>query len=346
MLYAIILAGGRGERFWPKSRRSFPKQFLRLFSKKSLLELTYERITPLIPLERQLYVVPRYLLPPLKEVMPILKREHILVEPEGKNTAPSIALAALHISKLNPETVMLILPADHLIEGRERFYECIKFAEEIAEEGYLVTFGIPPTRPDTGYGYIEVKGELERRGGLMAYKVKRFTEKPEKRLAEMYVKKGDYFWNSGMFVFKADSILSAFSSCLPEFYDRIEDYKKGRISLEELYRRAPSISIDYGIMEKAENIALVKANFVWDDVGSWLALERHLPKDLDNNAIFGKFYSMDTKNMIVYNEDGIVVGIGVQDLVIVKTKDVVLVCKKDRAPDIKNLLRKIEEKYL
>ena len=346
MLYAIILAGGRGERFWPKSRRSFPKQFLRLFSKKSLLELTYERITPLIPSERQLYVVPRYLLPPLKEVMPILKREHILVEPEGKNTAPSIALAALHISKLNPETVMLILPADHLIEGRERFYECIKFAEEIAEEGYLVTFGIPPTRPDTGYGYIEVKGELERRGGLMAYKVKRFTEKPEKRLAEMYVKKGDYFWNSGMFVFKADSILSAFSSCLPEFYDRIEDYKKGRISLEELYRRAPSISIDYGIMEKAENIALVKANFVWDDVGSWLALERHLPKDLDNNAIFGKFYSMDTKNMIVYNEDGIVVGIGVQDLVIVKTKDVVLVCKKDRAPDIKNLLRKIEEKYL
>ena len=346
MLYAIILAGGRGERFWPKSRRSFPKQFLRLFSKKSLLELTYERITPLIPLERQLYVVPQYLLPPLKEVMPILKREHILVEPEGKNTAPSIALAALHISKLNPETVMLILPADHLIEGRERFYECIKFAEEIAEEGYLVTFGIPPTRPDTGYGYIEVKGELERRGGLMAYKVKRFTEKPEKRLAEMYVKKGDYFWNSGMFVFKADSILSAFSSCLPEFYDRIEDYKKGRISLEELYRRAPSISIDYGIMEKAENIALVKANFVWDDVGSWLALERHLPKDLDNNAIFGKFYSMDTKNMIVYNEDGIVVGIGVQDLVIVKTKDVVLVCKKDRAPDIKNLLRKIEEKYL
>lgn len=346
MLYAIILAGGKGERFWPKSRRSFPKQFLKLFSKKSLLELTYERIIPFISLKRQLYVVPQHLLSSLKEVMPFLKGENILIEPEAKNTAPSIALAALYISRTDPEAVMLVLPADHLIKGREKFYRCIKLAEEMAEGGYLLTFGIPPTRPDTGYGYIEVKEELKRKRGLVAYKVKRFTEKPERRLARIYVKRGNYFWNSGMFAFKAESILSAFSSYLPKFYGRLKDYKEGRISLEELYRKAPSISIDYGIMEKAENIVLVKANFTWDDVGSWLALERHLRKDLDNNAVFGKFYSMDSKNMVVYNEDGIVAGIGVQDLVVVKTKDVVLVCKKDRAPDIKNLLKKIEEKYL
>lgn len=346
MLYSVILAGGKGERFWPKSRKRFPKQFLKLFSDKSLLELTYERIKPLTPDKNQIYVIPKGLIPPLKKIMPFLKRENILVEPEGKNTAPAIALAALHIGKTNPDATMLILPADHLIEKRKEFYRCIQLAKEIAEEGYLVTFGIPPTRPDTGYGYLKVREKLKRKGGLIAYRVERFKEKPTKRAAKSYMEKEDLFWNSGMFVFGAKSILSAFSLYLPEFYDRLQDYGRGRISLKKLYSEAPSISIDYGIMEKAENVALVGSTFTWDDIGSWLALNRHLRKDLDNNAIFGKFYSMETKDMIVYSEDGIVVGMGVRDLVVVKTRDVILVCKKDRTSQIKRLLEKIEGDYL
>ncbi|MEO0072607.1 MAG: mannose-1-phosphate guanylyltransferase [candidate division WOR-3 bacterium] len=345
-LYAVILAGGKGERFWPMSRRSLPKQFIKLFGRHSLVVETSRRIRKLIPLHRQYYVLSKELAEILKKQLPVTDK-NIIYEPLGKNTAPAIGLAAIYLQKIDPTGTMLVLPADHIITEQEKFLRCVKFAYELAQKDFLVTFGIPPTQPETGYGYINIAQEFQKKDDLVSYQVKRFVEKPDLRTAKGYLKSGKYFWNSGMFVFKIQTILDAYQTCLKDFYQDLRDFQKHLgtkrewQALIDLYEHAPSTSIDYGVLEKVSNIIMVKANFTWDDVGSWLALERHFPKDKGANVILGDVINAATVNSIIVNDQGLIATMGVQDLIIVKTHDVVLVMNKREAPKLKELIAEI-----
>lgn len=344
MLYSIIIAGGRGERFWPKSRRSLPKQFLHLFGKKSLVELTHDRVKAFCPLERQRYVIPDDLVSPLRTAMPGLKSRNLITEPEGKNTAIAIGLAAVRIIHDDPDAILVVLPADHLIADTGRFRANVAFARTLAQQGHLVTFGVSPVRPETGYGYIEAGDTLTTAGNLKAFSARGFTEKPSLEKAREYCARGNFFWNSGMFVWTAHSILRAIDAYMPELGESLRQFspfirtKKETRAKERLYQSVRPVSIDHGVMERAKNIAVVQADFDWDDVGSWLALERHSEKHLDNNAIFGKYVGVDTKNSIIWTEGGMVATLGIRDLLVVRTGDTVLVCPKARAQDVKKLV--------
>lgn len=355
-LKAIILAGGKGERFWPKSRTNFPKQFINLFGTDSLLQQTKKRIGKIINTRDQYFVIPGNLVRLLKKQIRI-KDKNIIIEPMGRNTAPAIALAAIYLEKIAPNATMIVLPADHLIEQEEKFFDCVRSAYNIAQRGFLVTFGIPPTSPDTGYGYIEVGKKYDVYKGIQTFIGKQFVEKPNLELAEKYLKAKNYFWNSGMFVWKVSTIINAVRNCLPEFYKMLKEFqqyigtKKEQTILEKIYQNAPATSIDYAVLEKVSNIVVVKANFLWDDVGSWLALARHFDKDKNGNIRLGKCYVKDTVNSIILGDKGIIGLMGVKDLIVVQTKDATLVISKDKAGQLKDLIKligqdKTGKKYL
>ncbi|MBN2379827.1 mannose-1-phosphate guanylyltransferase [candidate division WOR-3 bacterium] len=333
-IHGILLVGGKGERFWPLSTPERPKQFLRIFSDKTMVAETVDRISSLIPPERIHFVLPPHLVDILKEEILGTTERNLIIEPEARNTAPAIALAARALNA-EPDSVMTVLPADHLISPRETFLSDLKAAASLAQDGYLVTFGVPPDRPETGYGYIEIDRNkpLRDRG----FKVTRFREKPDRRTAGRYLKSGNYLWNSGMFVWRVDVITEAFRMHHTEIYKSL--LAPGTTDpTKESYARLEGISIDYAIMEKAGNTAVLPARFRWDDVGSWTALERHLEPSLDKNVNIGKLITRDSEGCIAIAEDGEIALFGVRDLVVVKTKDKVLVCVKDRAAEIKKLL--------
>ncbi len=338
--YAVILAGGKGERFWPYSTTNRPKQFLKLFSHNSLIRNTKERLSRIIPLDRQIYVLREDLVGLLKKEIPELKDKNILKEPLSKNTAPAIALSAWYLRDFL-DAVMVVLPADHYIKKVTSYRKDLRKAIKIASKyNSLVTFGITPSYPATGYGYIEVGEEIEKK----IFRVKRFTEKPSLRTAKQYLKKGNYFWNSGMFVWRVKTILSAFEKYMPDLYKYLKKVNfNQRKTIEMFYKKAPSISIDYGIMEKAENITMIKADFIWDDLGSWLAVERH-GKKIGKNTGIGNFYSLDSEGCIVVNEDGVVAILGVKNLIVVKYKNKILVADKKRAEDVKKIAKIIEKR--
>ncbi len=340
MIYAVILAGGKGERFWPVSTPERPKQFSKLFSKKSLIVETKERLKGIIPFKNQIYVLPENLVPLLKKEVKKIQPRNIIEEPYGKNTAPAIAVAAWRLKEYR-DSVMIVLPADHYIKKISRYKNDIKKAVKVARDGeWLVTFGIPPSYPATGYGYIET-GEKIKEGVL---KVLRFREKPDIKSAKKYIKKGNYFWNSGMFVWKVDTILKAFEKYMPSLFKHLQQVNfKDKKGIRKFYKNVESISIDYGVMEKADNIAMVKASFEWDDLGSWLAVERH-GKKFDKNTYLGKLYSMDSEGCIAVSEEGVIAILGVKDLVVVSSGNKVLVAHKDRAEDVKKIARYIEKR--
>ncbi len=347
-LFAVVLAGGKGERFWPKSRINFPKQFVSLFGEDSLIQQTYKRIKKIVAINNQYYVIPKRLVPILKKQIPI-KGKNIIIEPSGKNTAPAIALAAIYLEKISLNATMVVLPADHLIENEKRFFDCVRFAYEIAQKGFLVTFGILPTTPDTGYGYIHIGKEYLIKNYIHSYNGLKFVEKPNLKRAREYIKAKTYFWNSGMFVWKVSSILIAIKQCLPEFYKILKDFqkyigtKKEVSILEKIYKNAPATSVDYAVLEKMKNIIVVKANFIWDDVGNWQALERHFTKDKQGNVIIGKIFSQDTKNTIIVNDKDIIATMGINNLVIVKTGDALLIISKDKTSDLKEIIKQIRQ---
>lgn len=340
MLHAVIIAGGRGERFWPASRRGRPKQFLRLVGQRSLIELTSQRISPLCPIRNQTFIVPRELRPVLRRALPRLPARNVVTEPCGRNTAAAIGLASFRLRKPGKVT-QVVLPADHLIRPRSRFLEGVRFAERVARTGKLVLFGIPPTRPDTGYGYIRLGERLATGRRLVAYEARSFEEKPNAATARRYLRSGRHLWNSGMFVWQNDTILEGLRAHMPALYEDLAAWAAGRRKLASVYARAVPISIDYGVLEKAHNVAVVRVDFNWDDVGSWLALDRQGYKDLDKNSVFARFCGIDTRNSIIYGEDSLVATLGVKDLIVVQTKDAVLVCHKTRAADLKKLTSKI-----
>ncbi len=335
-IHAVLLVGGKGERFWPMSTPERPKQFLRIFSAKSMVAETVERISPLIPKNNIHFVLPPNLVKSLRNEITGVKERNLIVEPEGRNTAPAIGLAVRELRE-KPEAIMLVLPSDHIISPAKTYLSDLKSAIKLAGKGYLVTFGIPPSRPETGYGYIEI--DRYHSLGSNGFKVLRFREKPDLLTARRFVKSGNFLWNSGMFAWKIGTICEAFRLHHPEIYEHLIS-QGARKPTAKSYAFLEAISVDYAVMEKARNVAAVPARFSWDDVGSWTAVERHIRRGLDKNTSIGKLISVDSEGCIAVSDEGEVALLGVSDLVVVRTKNAVLVCAKDRAAEVKKILER------
>jgi len=337
VIKAVIMAGGKGERFWPLSREKFPKQLLSLTGKRSLLQETVERIQPLIPPEDILVVTRHPLGRAVERELPQVPRKNIISEPVSRNTAPCIGLAAKMIEE---DAVMVVLPVDHIIKLQRKFLDTLKKAVTLARETEnLITIGIKPIYPATGYGYIEA-GAREKQ---QVFRVKRFVEKPDNKKAERFLKSGRFFWNSGMFVWKKSVILKAIEKYMPSLYHGLEMISLKNIS--KLYPKLPDVSIDYGIMEKAKNSLVIPANFSWEDLGSWESLDRFLSRDGNKNVIIGRVSTMDTRNCIMVNKKGLLSAIGISDLIVVSTEDVTLVFPKGKGQEMKRLVEKLRRDH-
>lgn len=345
---AVILAGGRGERFWPKSRTSCPKQFLSLTADgETMIQKTVKRLSELVNIEDTFIVTNEKYLALVGEQLPKLPKENVISEPAARNTAPCIGLAAGIIQKkYGEDAVMLALPSDHLIKFNAMFIDTLKQAVKVAETGNnLVTIGITPTYPETGYGYINFAVNEYENG---AYKVIRFVEKPNIEKAKEYVSSGEYLWNSGMFVWKTTSILNNINKYIPDMYTELmkitESYGTDEFKeiLENVYPKLKSESIDFGIMEKAENIYTIPGNFGWDDVGSWLALERINPTNDYGNMITGDVVSVETRNTTIIGGKKLIATVGLENLVVVDTDDAILICSKDKTQDVKRVIENLK----
>ncbi|MDE6834945.1 MAG: NTP transferase domain-containing protein [Ruminococcus sp.] len=343
---AVIMAGGKGERFWPESRENHPKQFLSLTGDgETMIQKTVRRISPIVQAEDIFIVTNSAYKNLVREQLPEIPPENILSEPCGRNTAPCIAFAGAVIQKKYGNAVMLVLPSDHLIKYENIFTRTLCNAIVKATEGdNLLTIGITPTYAETGYGYINFSDEDGN-----AYKVEKFVEKPDLRTAKKYLSSGKYLWNSGMFVWKVSSIMDCFKKFMPEIFSGTEKIAEAYGTsgfenvLETEYNKFPSESIDFGIMEKAENIFTIPGSFGWDDVGSWLAVERINETDDNRNFIKGDVIAENCKRTTIYGGKRLVTAVGVEDTVIVDTDDVVLVCSKNSTQDIKKIISKLKE---
>lgn len=341
------MAGGRGERFWPKSRKSLPKQFLSLTDDgKTMIQLTVERILPLVKMEDIYISTNRDYKELVRQQLPEIPEENILCEPVGRNTAPCIGLGAVHMRKKYEDAVMYVLPSDHLIKYTSIFLSTLTDAGEVAEQGEnLVTLGITPDCPETGYGYIKfLPDQMLGR----AFEVDRFVEKPDLETAKEYVASEQYLWNSGMFIWKVSTILKNLETYLPETYqglNRIADAigtEEEELVFEKEFSAFQSESIDYGIMEKAKNIYILSGSFGWDDVGSWLAVGRIKKSNEFGNVINGNAVTVDTKNCIIQGGKKLIATVGIEDIIVVDTEDALLICEKDSAGNIKKVLENLK----
>ncbi|MDF1544504.1 MAG: mannose-1-phosphate guanylyltransferase [bacterium] len=351
LVYGVILAGGRGERFWPLSRKERPKQFLRLTSEKTMLEETIDRVRPIIPVENIRIVTNATMSRFIFDTANDLQKENVLEEPIGRNTCIAIGLAAVHLLHDDPDSVMVVLSADHLIRPAEKLLDILKAGMEIARvEERLITIGIVPTRPETGYGYVKLGDLYREESGYSVYQVSAFTEKPKAAVASEYYYSRKYLWNSGMFIWSSRTILSAIKNCQPNMHKLLMDYAN-RIGTDkelsarvELYEKAESISVDFAVLEHAANVLTIKGDIIWDDIGGWRALERYKEKDGDNNILIGQSVLSETYETTVYNEEsGLVACIGVSDLVVVRSGEITLVLHRTYADQIKKVLAKLEE---
>lgn len=340
---ALIMAGGRGERFWPKSRKTLPKQFLSLTGDgKTMIQLTVERILPLVEMDDIYIVTNKDYRQLVREQLPEIPERNILCEPVGRNTAPCIGLGAMHINQKYDDAVMMVLPSDHLIKQKKLFVDILGQACEIAEEdGNIVTVGITPSYPETGYGYIKFLTE-KKKGS--AFKVEKFVEKPNMDKAKEYLASGDYLWNSGMFMWKVSTILNKMQTLLPQIYQKLTQIgeaigtpEEDKV-LQEVFHTVESISVDYGILEKTDSIYTLPGDFGWDDVGSWLAVSRVRGTDENNNVLTGNVLAVDTTDCVVEAQEKLIATVGLKNLVVVDTKDAMLICEKEKANDIKKVL--------
>ncbi len=344
---ALIMAGGRGERFWPKSRKSLPKQFLSLTDDgKTMIQLTVERISSLVELEDIYISTNKDYKKLVLEQLPGIPKENILCEPIGRNTAPCIGLGAMHIARKYEDAIMMVLPSDHLIKYNKMFINTLKDGCGIAEKGAnLVTIGITPDYPETGYGYIKFNPD-DTDGH--AYAVERFVEKPGIEVAKEYLETEEYLWNSGMFMWKVSTILSNLQKFLPDMYTGLKRIQEAigteeqEVVLEKVFPDFESVSIDYGIMEKAENIYILPGTFGWDDVGSWLAVGRIKKSNENGNVVDGNIITINSKNNIIQGGRKLIATIGIEDLIIVDTEDATLICEKNSAADIKKVLENLK----
>ena len=344
--YAVIMAGGSGTRFWPASRQANPKQFLPIGSDVPMITATCNRLQGLVPLERVLVVTSGDLAARVFECLPELPRENVLVEPVGRNTAPCVALAALEIERRSPGAVHVVLPADHVIEPAEEFRASLRAAAaEAMRDARLVTLGIRPNFAATGYGYIEIAEELAQHGDFHAHRVERFVEKPELERAREFLTSGKFLWNAGIFVWQTSSVLAALREHAPEILEPLE--RAGRATgLEQIYPTLPALPVDIAIMEPAENRSVLPIDYRWDDVGSWTSLPEVNASDSDGNCSAGetRLVCEDATGNIVFGEEGTLTAlIGVQDLVVVRAGDALLVCPKDRAQDVKLIVDQLKQ---
>jgi mannose-1-phosphate guanylyltransferase len=350
-VYAVIMAGGGGTRLWPVSRKSKPKQMIPLFGDKTLFQYTVERLDGLFAPDHIFVVTANDQAKELQDQSPLIPSANYLIEPTPKGTASAIGFAAAVLQKIDPRAVMVVLTADHYIRNRDLFHHLINVAVDVAEKNYLVTLGITPTFPATGYGYIQSGELLPDKYDYPVYNVKRFKEKPDDAMARMMIRGGDHSWNSGMFVWKVSRIMSEFGNQMPELKSALDQigaqWNASAFEMPEVWDQLSVQMIDYGIMEKAENVAVLPAGGLgWSDVGSWDSLFEVLIPDSDGNIVFsGQHIPIDTHDSLVYGNGGprLVVTIGVDDLVIVDTGDVLLVCHKSQTQKVRQVVQKLKD---
>lgn len=351
------MAGGIGSRFWPKSRTSFPKQFLDILGTgKTLIQSTFERYSKVVPPENIYVVTSEDYVDIVAEQLPSLLKENIVAEPFRKNTAPCIAYISFKIFEKNPDAVMIAAPADNHIPDEENFNNVMnKALDFVSHINALVTIGIKPTHPNTGYGYIQ-RETIEAAPEI--FKVKTFTEKPNIELAKIFLKSGDFLWNSGIFTWKCKTIINAFEQYLPEIYelfhsekDKLNTNKEAK-TIQTIYSQCPSISIDFGIMEKAENVYVIPSSFAWSDLGTWNSAHANMEKDYFDNAVVGNNVMVfDTHNSVIQAPDKKLILVqGLEDYIIVDTDDVLMICKKEKEQEIKDYVSEVKrtkgEKFL
>src|SRR5215470_17675657 len=352
-MFAVIMAGGSGTRFWPASRERLPKQFLAITGDRTMLEQTFARAERFAPPDRISVVVGRVHADLTKDILSG-KPVEILAEPRGRNTAPCIGLAALHAKRVAVDEPMVVLPADHFIADVEGFTRTIRAAADVARGGAIVTLGVKPDRPETGYGYIHIGAEGGKSFEQPYFRVRRFVEKPDYQTALGYLSGGDYLWNSGIFVFTARTILEEIKACMPELHEGLMEIERAintpgyGAAVERVYGRIESISIDYGVIEKTTKpIYVFKADFGWSDVGSWQALYelRRAECDRQGNLSLGDSTIIDAKRNLVFSTtDRKVALLGVEDLVVVDTPDAVMVARLDRSQDVKKFAEQYRER--
>jgi mannose-1-phosphate guanylyltransferase len=359
MLHAVIMAGGGGTRFWPRSRGSRPKQFLSLVGERTLLQQALDRFEAQVPAERTWVITAGQHAGRVREQLPGLKPDQVVGEPCGRDTAACVGLGAALLQRRDPEAVMLVTPADHVIEPAAEFGRAVHVAEQTVNEhpAALITFGIKPGYAATGYGYIHRGKELTTRQGLPVFRVQAFKEKPSAAVAEQYVASGEFFWNSGIFLWKTKTILNALRENVRPLYDALERIAdawptgdRDAVFRRE-YERLPKISIDFAVMEKAKEVLVVQAPFQWDDVGTWRALERMHPQDAAGNTVLARHCGIETRDCLIAADEGVLVAtIGVKNLLIVQDGDAVLVADKNDEAAVKQLVDRLKatglEKYL
>ncbi|MBN2437919.1 MAG: mannose-1-phosphate guanylyltransferase [Deltaproteobacteria bacterium] len=352
-MFAVIMAGGKGARFWPRSREKMPKHLLDILDERTIIRETVDRIRPLVPPERILIVTGRNHAAELIRQLPEIPAENIIIEPVGRNTAPCIGLAALHVRKRVPDAVMLVLPSDHRIGDQNAFRRVLAAAAQAASEGNsLVTIGIRPTGPETGYGYIEQGDPMPNCGDARTCGVRSIHEKPPLEQAKAFLKRGGFSWNSGMFVWKASAILKAIKQFLPELHEGLMQIREalGTDREEEVvgkvYSAQKAVSIDCGVMEKAEDVLVVPGDFCWSDLGSWDALWEVSGKDKNGNAVRGPFIGIDAGDSLVHSPGKLVALVGVRDLIVVETDDALLICRRGRSQDVRKVVENLGEKGL
>jgi mannose-1-phosphate guanylyltransferase len=358
-MYIVLMAGGVGMRFWPRSRRSMPKHLLKLMGEKSMLRLAYERILPLTQVEKILIVTTQMQKNEIEKQLPEIPKENIIWEPQGRNTAPCIGLASMMIrSRIKKNEMIVILPSDHLIAEEENFCETVQTAIAFAEKNdYLITMGIQPSYPETGYGYIQLGQKLYDENNKEIYRVKTFAEKPNLETAQRFVHSGDFLWNSGMFIWSVDLILSEIEEYIPELAEQLFRIKKNIGTskfdgvLEDAYSRMKPVSIDYGVLELSKRVAVIKAEFDWNDLGSWEAVYNISQKDNHGNVLQCKeSIILNSKNNYFFSKKKLIATSDVDNLVMVEMDDAILLCKLDKSQNVKSIVellsRKEMDKYL
>ncbi len=358
--HAIILAGGRGTRFWPRSRTRTPKQLLNIMGKTTMLEQTVARLRPIFPADHVWSVTNTEQAAALRKQLPAAARRRVLTEPVGRNTTAAIALAAIHVRHAaKGDALLAVLPADHYIALPGLFREIVRVALQVAQEpGRMVVLGIPPTRPETGYGYVERMSEPLLVNEHPVYAVRRFTEKPQLELARQYIASGNYQWNAGMFFWRVSTFLAALKKFLPKTHDALEVLSAhiGKptygAALKRIYGKLENISVDYAILERAtreegpSRVFVIPAEIGWSDIGSWAAVYELVATQPGENVLAGDGHMLDATGNYLWSPDKFVAAIGVHDLVVVETPDALLICPRERAQDVSKLVKALEEKKL
>lgn len=352
-MFGLIMAGGHGTRFWPKSRKKHPKQLLRINNENTMIQNTVERLKSLVSTDQLFIVSTETQTEEIKNQLPFLKHENLIIEPKGKNTAPCIGLSALFMEKMDPDGVMIVLPADHLIENTDLFINTLKVGAKVAEEqDALVTIGIEPAYPATGYGYIQYSESVANTDGVPVFKVKTFAEKPNLATAERFLQSGDFLWNSGIFIWKIKKILREIEEHLPHLYDGLMEIReflgtsKEAETVQRVYCQIKSISIDYGVMEHAKNVMVLQGRFGWNDLGSWEEVYKISPKDGEGNVLMGDHILIDSKGCVIDSPNKLVGVVGLDNLIVVDTGDALLICHRERAQDVKEVVEIAKRKKL